>query len=185
MPDQTPAIVSTLDEFRLVLSLASSVDVNVLIAGGHALEEECTARLVHHQGRRTCGQFVKVSCAALSDDQFEWLLFHTSEETVGTSNAVARAAGGTLFLESIDELTLQSQARLMRFLDQGARPDDPASGGRALDTRIICSTGLLLYAAVLGGTFREDLYYRLNTMSVEVPCLTAAEWVSCGLAPVN
>ncbi len=175
---------SKIDEFRLALSVASCADVNVLIAGRHAVEEECTARLVHRQGARACGPFVKVSCAGLSGDQLELLLFHSLEDTSGGPTAVARAAGGTLLLESIDDLTLQSQARLMRLLDDAARPEGPASRGRALDSRIICSAGSLLYAAVLAGTFREDLYYRLNTMSVEVSSLSAADWAACGVTPL-
>jgi two-component system response regulator FlrC len=185
MTSLTPTTDSTVDEFRMVLDVASRVDVNVLIAGGPAVEEECIARLLHHRSRRACGPFVRVGCAGLSVEQLEWLLFRSSEGTAGSPSPLARAAGGTLFLESIDELTLQSQASLMRVLDEAVGPVDPASQRPALDGRIICSAGSLLYAAVLVGTFREDLYYRLNTMFVEVPALTPAEWASCSGTLMN
>jgi DNA-binding NtrC family response regulator len=117
----------------------------------------------------------------LEDAQLASLLFPDSAG--GGPTAIARAAGGTLFLESIGELSMRSQAGLMRILDEAAGPVS-APPRCALDSRIICSTERVLRHAVLAGTFREDLYYRLNTVYLEVPSLTGEEWESCSMALV-
>ena len=166
-----------IDLLCLDVDVAARVNVNVLIAGASALQNECLARSVHHRGRHASGPFVTVGCAALTDGQLASLLFDGSDGCDNGPAALARAAGGTLFLESIGELSMLSQTRLMRLLDEAAEPVAMARR-RARAARIICSTEHVLSAAVLAGTFREDLYYRLNTVYLEVPSLTAEEWES-------
>lgn len=167
-----------IDLLRADVDVASRVDANVLITGGQAVQNEWIARVVHHQGHHASGPFVSVGCASLRDAQLASLLFHGSDGGNGGPAALARAAGGTLFLASIDGLTMQSQTRLMRLLDEAAGPSS-APPGLPLDSRIICSTERGLNDAVLAGTFLENLYYRLNTVCLKVPPLTGEEWESC------
>jgi DNA-binding NtrC family response regulator len=164
-------------DLREHLDLAARSDFNVLIAGVPAARNERVARLVHHLGRRNGAPFVAVGCAALTEAQLDCRLFTDSNATGAPRTALDHAQGGTLFLDSIGELTTRSQARLMRILDRAAGPAVP-DGSAALDVRIICSTALPLHDALRAGTFREDLYYRLNVLSLDVPPLTEKAWRS-------
>ena len=180
MPDLIPGAKSgsAIDLLCIDVDVASRVSVNVLITGASALRNECIARAVHHRGRHASGPFVTVGCTTLTDGQLASLLFDGSDGCDNGPAALARAAGGTLFLESIGELSMLSQTRLMRLVDEAAEPVSTRRRSPRV-TRLICSTERVLSAALLAATFREDLYYRLNTVYLEVPSLTAEEWESC------
>jgi DNA-binding NtrC family response regulator len=178
MPAMTLIDVSdAVRELREHLDLAARVDFNVLIAGAPAARNECVARLVHQKGRRSSAPFVAVGCAALTEAQLDCRLFRDSDDTEATPTLLEHANGGTLFLDSVGELTPHLQTSLMRVLDRVVVPA-VARATPALDVRIICSSGVPLSNAVRAGTFREDLYYRLNVLSLEVPPLTEDAWRS-------
>ncbi len=155
-------------ELRQGAELAARSDVRLLVTGERGVGKEFLARVVH-QGSRGSAPFVPVCCAALAKAHGK--LFGDSRCDGGAAAAFEDADGGTLFLDSIGELTLPLQKCLMRFLDTAEIESVGGRAPRSIDTRIICSTRTPLADAVRAGTFREDLYYRLNVMHLEIPPL--------------
>jgi transcriptional regulator with PAS, ATPase and Fis domain len=157
--------------------VAHAPDTTVLISGQSGTGKELVARCVHERSARRHGPFVAINCAALTESLLEAELFgyepgaFTGANKEGKDGLFAVAAGGTLFLDEIGEMELSLQAKLLRVLQErsfrrvGGVQDIPA------DVRIIASTNRDLRAMVGQGKFREDLFYRLNVMSVTVPPL--------------
>jgi DNA-binding NtrC family response regulator len=158
-------------EIRKQAELAARSDTRLLLTGEGGTGKEFVARVIHQRSCRRNAPFVAVGCAALAKAQLEGELFGDSDGRGATTAAIEDADGGTIFLDSINELTLQLQARLMRFLDITAMPAIIARATRRIDARLMCSTRVPLMSAIRAGTFREDLYYRLNVMHLEVPRL--------------
>jgi transcriptional regulator with PAS, ATPase and Fis domain len=148
----------------------------VLLQGESGTGKELAARLVHLRSGRRAAPFVPVDCTTLRDTLFESQLFgHTRGAFTGADRATLgfyRAAdGGTLFLDEIGELPLQSQAKLLRCIQEGLVTPLGATGGIAADVRVIAATHRDLREMVRQGTFREDLYYRLNVARLRLPPL--------------
>src|SRR4029453_11905841 len=134
------------------------------------------ARIVHENGRRADHPFVEVNCAALPETLIESELFGAvagahSTATRSIPGKVAAAEHGTLFLDEVSDLTLASQAKLLQLLQSKQYFPLGASGPRTADVRVIAATNIDLDAAVKGGRFREDLFYRLQVLPVRVPGL--------------
>lgn len=148
----------------------------VLITGESGVGKELVARALHQESDRAQGPLVPVNCAGLPADLLESELFgHTSGAFTGAQRArqglLAEAHGGTLLLDEIGELPLGMQAKLLRALqDHRIRPVG-ANREQAIDVRIVAATNRDLQRDVASGSFREDLFYRLNTFSLEVPAL--------------
>ena len=166
-----------LDLGRRVGALARS-DVPVLIRGESGTGKELVARAIHAMSARRQGPLVAVNLAALPETLFEAELFGWERGAfTGANRAQAglaeRAAGGTLFLDEVGELSPASQSKLLRFLEE--RRVERLGGGKptAVDVRVIAATNAPLERRVEEGRFREDLYYRLQVASVEVPPLRA------------
>ncbi|MCR9244994.1 MAG: sigma-54 dependent transcriptional regulator [bacterium] len=152
-------------------------DTTVLVTGQSGTGKELVARCVHERSSRHHGPFVAVNCAALTEPLLEAELFgyepgaFTGAAKDGKDGLFAVAAGGTLFLDEIGEMEPTLQAKLLRVLQErtfrrvGGVQDIPA------DVRIIASTNRDLRDMVHSGSFREDLFYRLNVMTVTVPAL--------------
>ncbi|MCX4246608.1 sigma-54-dependent transcriptional regulator [Paraliomyxa miuraensis] len=145
----------------LVRQVASS-DASVLVLGESGTGKELVARAVHHFGARREGPFVAVPCAAITDDLLEAELFGDGKERRGR---LAEASGGTLFLDDVAEIPLPAQARLLGHLQE------QQASARALDVRVIAASGVDLHREVHAGRLREDLYYRLNVITLRVPTL--------------
>src|SRR6478672_4061750 len=148
----------------------------VLVRGESGTGKELIAELTHRNSSREGGPFIKVNCAALPETLIEAELF--GHERGAFTGAVARrkgkfeqADGGTLFLDEIGELSPSTQARLLRVLQ--AREFERLGGNETLrvDVRLITATNKDLERALGEGTFREDLYYRLNVFTIYVPPL--------------
>ncbi len=159
-----------------VLFRAARSPASVLILGESGTGKSLVARAVHDRSHLASGPFVTVSCPSLSRELLESELFgHLKGSFTGavkdTWGKVAAARGGTLFLDEIGELPLEIQPKLLRLLQDreyervGENKTHPAS------VRIIAATNRDLAACVAAGTFREDLYYRLNVISVTMPPL--------------
>jgi two-component system, NtrC family, response regulator AtoC len=157
--------------------VAHAPDTTVLITGQSGTGKELVARCIHERSARRHGPFVALNCAALTESLLEAELFgyepgaFTGAAKDGRDGLFAVASGGTLFLDEIGEMELTLQAKLLRVLQErsfrrvGGVHDTPA------DVRIIASTNRELRQMVERGEFREDLFYRLNVMTVHVPPL--------------
>jgi NtrC-family two-component system response regulator AlgB len=169
---KAPAMQRALDlAFR-----AAESDATLLILGESGTGKSMLARAIHKRSLRTRGAFVTVSCPSLSRELLESELFgHVKGAFTGahadTRGKVAAADGGTLFLDEIGELPLEIQAKLLRLLQEREyeRVGDPKS--YRSNVRVIAATNRNLQAAVAEGKFREDLFYRLNVITVPLPPL--------------
>ena len=169
---ESPAIRKVID---LALKAAQS-EATVLLLGETGTGKSVLAREIHRRSRRPDGAFVTVSCPSLSQELLESELFgHVKGAFTGayhdTIGRVATATGGTLFLDEIGELPLGVQARLLRLLQEREYERVGESIARRADVRIISATNRDLAKAVAEGTFRQDLYYRLNVISLQMPPL--------------
>jgi len=166
---------SLVDVYRVIDRVADT-QCTILITGESGTGKELVAKAVHKQSQRASKPFVAINCGAIPEPLLESELFgHARGAFTGAhANKVGRIAlaeGGTLFLDEIGEMPLSLQVKLLRVLQ--AREYSPVGDNRTLkaDVRIVAATNVNLEAAVLAGTFREDLYYRLNVIHLAVPAL--------------
>jgi len=148
----------------------------VLITGENGVGKELAALAIHALSKRAAAPFVKLNCAAIPKDLLESELF--GYEKGAFTGAVASkkgrlelADGGTLFLDEIGDLALDAQAKLLRALETGEIERLGGTRTAKVDVRLLAATNKDLAAAVKGGDFREDLYFRLNVLPVAVPPL--------------
>ncbi|MES1178367.1 MAG: sigma 54-interacting transcriptional regulator [Myxococcales bacterium] len=173
------AIVGQSEAVRSLLKLVDRVttaDVPVLIAGESGSGKELVARAIHDNGPRSKQPFVSENCGAIPESLLEATLFgHVRGAFTGASRPRAGlfevAHHGTFFLDEIAEMSLGMQTKLLRVLQNGELHPIGAEAPRFVDVRVIGATHRDLEALVAAGKFREDLYYRLNVVSVRVPAL--------------
>jgi transcriptional regulator with PAS, ATPase and Fis domain len=161
--------------FDLVETVAES-DANVLIEGESGTGKELVARAIHRLSTRAGKPFLGVNCASLNENLMESELFgHVRGAFTGAvKDRMGRfemAEGGTLFLDEVSEIGLHLQAKLLRVLQEREYHRVGETGARKADVRILCATNKRLKERIAGGTFRDDLYYRLNVVSVIPPPL--------------
>jgi DNA-binding NtrC family response regulator len=167
------------DLFKLI-GRAAAAETTVLVTGESGTGKELVARAIHDHGHRKNGPFVAINCAAIPENLLESELFghergaFTGAETL-RAGKFELAHRGTLILDEIGEMAPALQAKLLRVLQ--ARDVTRLGGSTALklDVRVIILTNADLEAKVAAGTFREDLYYRLNVFRIQVPPLRARE----------
>jgi DNA-binding NtrC family response regulator len=158
-----------------IIERAAPTPSSVLIEGETGTGKELVANAVHRlSGRR--GAFVPVSCVAISPELFESELFgHAKGAFTGAHQAreglITSAAGGTLFLDEVSEMPLPMQAKLLRVLEDRHVRQVGSDRELAVDVRLVAATNRNLQTAVREGRFREDLYYRLNVVSLKLPAL--------------
>jgi DNA-binding NtrC family response regulator len=163
--------------FQLVENLQSS-DAPVLLTGERGTGKEVVARAIHEHSPRRRGPFVAVNCAALPPDLLDSELFgHVRGAFVGAvRDRVGRfelAAQGTIFLDEVNEVPLAIQTKLLRTLQEHTYERVGETQTRTTDARMIAAANVDLRDAVARGTFREDLYYRLRVVPIEIPPLRA------------
>ena len=158
------------------LAQLSDTDTSVLVTGQSGTGKELIARSIHRRSRRASAPLVAVNCAALPEPLLESELFgHTkgafTDARGERKGLFLEANGGTLFLDEIGELPLTMQVKLLRVLEQ--RTVRPVGGDREIpiDVRLISATNRDLESAVEEHTFREDLFYRINVIQIELPPL--------------
>jgi len=152
-------------------------DIPIMIQGESGAGKEMFAKGFHNSGPRHAGPFVALNCASIPETLIESELFgyqggaFTGARKEGAPGKIQQAHGGTLFLDEIGDMPLNLQARLLRVLQE--RCVTPLGSTRAIqvDISLVCATHRRLREEVARGTFREDLYYRLNGMSVTLPSL--------------
>jgi NtrC-family two-component system response regulator AlgB len=155
---------------------AAGSDATVLLLGESGTGKSMLARAMHQRSRRSTGAFVTVSCPSLSRELLESDLFgHVKGAFTGahvdTKGKVAAADGGTLFLDEIGDLPLEIQAKLLRLLQEREYERVGETKPRRANVRVISASNRDLSESVRGGKFREDLFYRLNVISVRLPPL--------------
>ncbi|MEP4523311.1 MAG: sigma-54 dependent transcriptional regulator [Alloalcanivorax venustensis] len=153
------------------ISRVGPTDTPVLILGEAGTGKELTARALHEHSERAAAPLVTVHCAALPKTlQLEELFGSDSQP-----GRIENADGGTFFLDEVGELSNEAQSRLLTLLEQGEIHRQGSLSPRRVDVRVIASSQMDLPARVTDGRFREDLYYRLNVMELELPPLRERE----------
>ena len=161
--------------YGLIQSAAPS-RATVFLTGESGTGKEVCAEALHRLSKRSQGPFVPVNCAAIPNDLFESELFgHSKGAFTGAiaarSGAAMRADGGTLFLDEIGEMPPAFQAKMLRFLQTGQVQRIGDDRAHSVDVRIVCATNRDPRADVAAGRFREDLFYRLHVIPIELPPL--------------
>ncbi|MDD5327942.1 MAG: sigma-54 dependent transcriptional regulator [Phycisphaerae bacterium] len=169
---QSAALTSILETVEAIAARKCSV----IITGETGVGKEMVARQIHYASDRSDKVFVPVDCTTLTGQLFESQLFgHVKGAFTGAVDATLgffRAAnGGTVFLDEISEIPLELQAKLLRVLQEGAVTPLGSTKACPIDVRVLCATNTSLSEMLKEGTFRADLYYRLNVVSLEVPPL--------------
>jgi DNA-binding NtrC family response regulator len=161
--------------FKRIGAVALS-EVPVLVTGESGTGKEMVARAIHRASRRAAGPFEPVDCASLPETLFESELF--GHERGAFTGAVARrigrlerAEGGTLFLDEVAEIPPASQAKLLRFLETRTFERLGGSGPGTVDARVVAATHRDLAERIRQGLFREDLFYRLDVVTIRIPPL--------------
>lgn len=151
-------------------------DLSVLITGESGVGKESFPQIIHQYSRRKHGQYIAVNCGAIPEGTIDSELFgHEKGAFTGAigerKGYFGEADGGTIFLDEVGELPLPTQARLLRVLESGEFIKVGSSKVQKTDVRIVAATNVNLAQAIADGRFREDLYYRLNTVPIQIPPL--------------
>lgn len=168
----SPLINRAIDIARQV----SPTDISVLISGESGSGKEVFSHIIHSLSARKHGPFIAVNCGAIPEGTIDSELFgHEKGSFTGASDArkgyFEVVDGGTIFLDEVAELPLGTQARLLRVLETGEYIRVGSSKVQKTNVRVIAATNRDVFDAVMAGKFREDLYYRLNTVPLKVPAL--------------
>lgn len=154
----------------------AATDLTVLITGESGSGKEVFSKIIHNLSARKHGTFIAVNCGAIPEGTIDSELFgHEKGSFTGAHDArkgyFEVVDGGTIFLDEIAEMPLGTQARLLRVLESGEYIRVGASKVQKTNARVIAATNVNLFEAVSSGKFREDLYYRLNTVPLKIPSL--------------
>lgn len=159
-----------------VAAQVAPTDMTVLITGESGSGKESFSKIIHHLSPRKHGQFIAINCGAIPEGTIDSELFgHEKGSFTGAHDTrkgyFEVTDGGTIFLDEIGEMPLGTQARLLRVLENGEFIKVGSSKVQKTDVRVVAATNVNLLNAVDKGRFREDLYYRLNTVPITVPSL--------------
>jgi two-component system nitrogen regulation response regulator NtrX len=161
---------------RAAIAQVAPTEARVLIYGESGTGKELVANAIHQGSRRATKQIISVNCAAIPRDLVESEMFghERGAFTGATDRRMGRfelADGGTLFLDEVGDLNLEAQAKLLRVLETGEIQRLGAERVQRVDVRVVAATNQRLAQAVAAGTFREDLYFRLNVFPIDLPPL--------------
>ncbi len=171
---ESDAIQDLMDYLALV---ARSPDTPILILGPTGTGKELVASAIHYRSPMCKGPIIAINCASLPEPLVESELFgyapgaFSGAQTRGKAGLIEQAAGGTLFLDEVGDLSQQAQAKLLRFLEQGEFFRVGGTECTRVQTRIVSATNRNLEELTASGQFRQDLYYRLAVVTIDVPSL--------------
>jgi len=172
-------IIGNCPKLARVIDVALQVaptDISILVIGESGTGKENIPKIIHQNSKRKHNSYIAVNCGAIPEGTIDSELFgHEKGSFTGAYDSrkgyFEAADGGTIFLDEIGELPMASQARLLRVLENGEFIKVGSSKTQQTDVRIIAATNVNILEAVKNGAFREDLYYRLNTISIQLPPL--------------
>ncbi len=172
-------IIGNSDGLNRAIDIALQVaptDLSVLISGESGTGKEVFPKIIHQFSRRKHGNYIAVNCGAIPEGTIDSELFgHEKGSFTGAHESRKGyfdvANGGTIFLDEVSELPLSTQVRLLRVLESGEFIKVGSSKTQKTDVRVIAATNIDVAEAVAEGKFREDLYYRLNTVPIIIPAL--------------
>src|SRR5574344_2435717 len=169
-------ISSALNRAIDVAVQVSATDLSVLITGESGVGKETFPQIIHQYSHRKHNAYIAVNCGAIPEGTIDSELFgHEKGAFTGAisdrNGYFAEADGGTIFLDEVGELPLSTQVRLLRVLESGEYIKVGSSKVQKTDVRIVAATNVNMLEAVNTNRFREDLYYRLNTVPISVPPL--------------
>jgi len=172
MVGESPALL----EVQEAISRAAPTKASVLITGESGTGKELVARAIHRNSTRADKTFIKVNCAAIPEELIESELFgHVKGSFTGATRdqtgKFVQAAGGTIFLDEIGDMSLKTQSKVLRVLQDGEVEPVGAAKSFTVDVRVIAATNKMLPEEIQTGSFREDLYFRLNVIPIEIPPL--------------
>ena len=167
---------AVMTQLREQVAMAAPTNGRVLIYGENGTGKELVARSVHAMSRRRAGPFVEVNCAAIPEELIESELFGHVKGSFTGATADRRgkfelADGGTLFLDEIGDMSLKTQAKVLRALQEQVVEPVGGTAGMRVDVRVLAATNKDLTTEIRGARFREDLYFRLNVIPIFVPPL--------------
>lgn len=162
-----------LNVFSMIRKIAPT-DIPVLITGESGTGKELTAMAIHERSNRKDKSFVTINCAAIPDNLLEAELFGYEKGSFTGAHASKTgkfeyADGGTIFLDEIGELSLNLQSKILRFLEDKVVEKIGSNEGKKVDVRLIAATNRDLKAAITKGSFRKDLFYRLDVFNISLP----------------
>ena len=165
------------DVMEFVATLAESADTPILILGETGTGKELIASAIHYRSPNFNGPLITVNCAAIPKDLIESELFgyekgaFSGAHTSGKKGLIEEAENGTLFLDEVGDLSLEAQAKLLRFLEEGEYYRIGGTNKLRVKTRIVSATNKNIDSMIEKGLFRNDLFFRLGVIKVEVPSL--------------
>ncbi len=161
---------------RQAVARIAPTPASVLITGESGTGKELVARAIHRNSTRADGPFVQVNCAAIPEELIESELFgHVKGSFTGATRdqvgKFVRADGGTIFLDEVGDMSLKTQAKVLRMLQEGEVEPVGAAKTLKVEVRVVAATNKDLSGEISEGTFREDLYFRLNVVPIHMPPL--------------
>ena len=175
-PGEMVGMCPPMREVNRIISGVAKADSTILVLGESGTGKELVARAIHQRSRRAAKPLVTVNCAAIPQELVESELFgHVRGAFTTAISARAglfeAANGGTLFLDEIGDLPISAQVKLLRTLESGEVKPVGSDTVKHVDVRVIAATNANLRAAIAAGTFRQDLFYRLNVIALQLPPL--------------
>ena len=165
-------------QLREQIATAAPTNGRVLVYGENGTGKELVARSIHALSRRSMGPFIEVNCAAIPEELIESELFgYTKGAFTGAvkdhRGKFEAADGGTIFLDEVGDMSLKTQAKVLRVLQEQVVERVGGRGGLPVDVRVLAATNKDLRQAIVDGVFRDDLFFRLNVIPIDVPSLRA------------
>lgn len=159
-----------------IATQVASTDLSVLVTGESGVGKEAIPQIIHQNSPRKHGVYIAVNCGAIPEGTIDSELFGHEKGSFTGANEMRKgyfevANGGTIFLDEVAELPLSTQVRLLRILQSGEFYKVGSSKVQKTDVRVVAATNVNLMHAIHTGKFREDLYYRLNTVPIVIPSL--------------